>query len=306
MLVVENSVDTFHDWDHSQPYWMETFWYGAWIPQLATTVYLYQWFRPVLGIYGGGCIVWDAHAYLPWDIPAFHYEVNRQITGRLDLRDLQMDNGMRLRTLEEGNRYEMSYARRDIEVQLRFEATTPPEIVNSKGMSEFFAGHIDQAGRYTGLLSIAGRRHEIDCHGIRDRSWGPRIMTDDIRMNYCHGQSQKLAFVCYSKPDAQGEQVFKGYLARDGRRLALDGGTRRSVYAQQILRRVELEIFDTEGRRIVVSGEPMNRMVYEPYPNLITWLHLMRWQVDGETIYGEEQDVWSVPLWHARDRGARD
>jgi hypothetical protein len=46
-------------------------------------------------------------------------------------------------------------------------------------------------------------------------------------------------------------------------------------------------------------------MVYEPYPNLITWLHLVKWQFGDDVIYGEEQDVWSVPLWHARDRSAR-
>ena len=305
MLVVENSVDTFHDWDRTQPYWTETFWYGAWIPQLATTVYLYHWFRPVLGIYGGGCIVWDATGYLPWDIPAFHYEVNLPLPPRVDLRELQLDCGTRLRTLEDGHRYEMSYARRDIELDLTFSAVTPPDVVNAKGMTEFFAGHIDQAGRYSGSLTIAGQRHEIDCFGIRDRSWGARIITDDIRMNYCHGQSQELAFVCYSRPGPQGEEVFKGYLAREGRRLSLAGGTRRSIYADQVLQRVELEIFDTEGRRARISGAPLNRMVYEPYPNLISWLHLMRWETEGAVIYGEEQDVWSVPLWHARDQGAR-
>lgn len=305
MLVVENSVDTFHDWDKSQPYWTETFWYGAWIPELATTVYLYHWFRPVLGIYGGGCIAWDAGAYLPWDIPAFHYEVNLPLPPRVDLRSLELGCGTRLRTLEEGRRYEMSYTRRDIEVELRFDAVTPAEIVGSKGMSEFFAGHIDQAGRYRGFLRIGAQRHEIDCFGIRDRSWGARIITDEIRMNYCHGQSEELAFVCYSKPGARGEEVFKGYLARSRKRLSLAGGTRRSIYTNEMLERVELEVFDTEGRRISGSGVPVNRMVYEPYPNLITWLYLMRWEIDGEVIYGEEQDVWSVPLWHGRDRSAR-
>jgi len=46
-------------------------------------------------------------------------------------------------------------------------------------------------------------------------------------------------------------------------------------------------------------------MVYEPYPNLLTWLYLMQWRVGEHTIFGEEQDVWSIPLWHARDRSLR-
>jgi hypothetical protein len=42
-----------------------------------------------------------------------------------------------------------------------------------------------------------------------------------------------------------------------------------------------------------------------PYPNLLTWLYLMKWQIGDEIVYGEEQDVWSVPLWRGRDRQAR-
>jgi hypothetical protein len=305
MLIVENSVDTFHDWDKTQPYWTETFWYGAWIPKVATTVYLYSWFRPVLGIYGGGCLVWDDKEYLPWDIPVFHYDVNRPLLAPADLRSLNLDCGTRLRTIEEGHRYEMSYSRRDIEVAMRFDAVTPPEIVTAKGMSEFFNGHIDQAGHYRGYVRIGDRRHEIDCFGIRDRSWGPRVMTDEIRMNYCHGQSEELAFVSYSRPGGTQEDVFKGYLSRDGRRVNLAGGSRRCIYRNSVLLQIDIDLTDAEGRRMIGTGMPLNRMVYEPYPNLITWLYLMKWRIGEDTIYGEEQDVWSIPLWHARNRNAR-
>jgi hypothetical protein len=118
----------------------------------------------------------------------------------------------------------MTYARRDIEVALRFDGVTAPEIVTGKGMTEFFNGHIDQSGRYKGHVKIGNIRHEVNCFGIRDRSWGPRVMTDDIRMNYCHGQSDQLAFVCYSRPGGSQDEVFKGYLSRDGRRVNLSGG----------------------------------------------------------------------------------
>jgi hypothetical protein len=305
MLVVENSVDTFHSWDPGQPAWTETFWFGAWIPEVATTVYLYSWFRPVLGIYGGGCLIWDDKAYLPWDIPAFHYDVNRPLLAPVDLRALDLDCGTHLRTLKEGWQYEMTYARRDIEVALRFDGVTPPETVTAKGMSDFFAGHIDQSGRYRGHVRIGNVRHEIECFGIRDRSWGPRVMTDTIRMNYCDGQSDSLAFVCYSRPSEDHDEVFKGYLSLEGRRVNLTGGTRRSVYRDGELQKVDIELIDSDGRDLVATGVPLNRMVYEPYPNLLTWLYLMRWQIGEHTVYGEEQDVWSIPLWHARDRKAR-
>lgn len=305
MLVVENSVDTFHSWDASQPAWTETFWFGAWVPEAATTVYLYSWFRPVLGIYGGGCLIWNDKEFLPWNIPAFHYEVNRPLLAPADLRSLELDCGTRLRTIKEGWEYELTYARRDIEVALRFDGVTAPEIIAAKGMTEFFNGHIDQSGRYKGHVKIGTARHEIDCFGIRDRSWGPRVMTDDIRMNYCHGQSEQLAFVCYSRPSGGQDEVFKGYLSRDGRRVNLSGGNRRTVYRNDQLQRVDIELIDSDGRHLSATGLPLNRMVYEPYPNLLTWLYLMQWRVGEHTVYGEEQDVWSIPLWHARGRGLR-
>jgi len=304
MLVVENSVDTFHAWDSSQPAWTETFWYGAWIPEVATTVYLYTWFRPVLGIYGGGCLVWNEREFLPWNIPAFHYEVNRPLRAPADLRALELDSGTRLKSLREGWSYEIRYLRRDVEVALRFDGVTAPETVTAKGMTEFFSGHIDQAGHYRGYVKLGDTRHQIDCFGIRDRSWGPRVISDDIRMNYCHGQSQALAFVCYSRPGAAEDDVFKGYLFRDGRRVNLASGTRHTVHRDGRLQKIYIQLTDAEGRHLAATGTPMNRMVYEPYPNLLTWLYLVQWRVGEATLYGEEQDVWSIPLWHARDRNA--
>ncbi len=119
MLIVENSVDTFHDWDKSQPYWTRNLlvWrFGFRKLRLRSTST--AGFCPVLGIYGGGCIIWDDKDYLPWDIPVFHYDVNRPLLAPADLRALNLDCGTRLRTIEEErHRYEMSYsASADIEV----------------------------------------------------------------------------------------------------------------------------------------------------------------------------------------------
>jgi len=305
MLVAENTVDTFHSWDRSDPNWIETFWFGAWIPEIATTVYIYQWFRPVIGIYGGGCFVWNADAYLPWDIPVFRYDVNRALTTPADLRSLSLDNGTTLKSVVEGKSYDIGFRRGDVEIAMRFDATSPAEVVNASGMGEFFNGHIDQSGRYTGSLKLRGAEHAIDCFGIRDRSWGPRVITDDIRLNYSHGQSQDFAFVSYSKPDGDVETVFRGHLEIGGQRAALVGGQRVSHFRNGALQRIDIELTDADGRRIAGHGIPLNRMVYESYPGLLNWLYLMEWRIGTAVIYGEEQDVWSLPLWHGRPENRR-
>ena len=304
-LVVGDTVDSFHSWDKAQPSWTETFWYGAWIPEIATTVYIYQWFRPAVGIYGGGCMVWNSDDHLPWDVPVFYYDVNRPLAAPADLSALVLDSGTTLKTVVEGDTYDIGFKRGDVEVALRFAAVTPPVIVTAKGMSDFFNGHIDQAGRYTGHLTLSGKRHAIDCFGIRDRSWGPRVIGDAIRMNYCHGQSQDLAFVCYSKPDKGEDTIFKGYLALDGKRLELTGGKRRAHYRDGVLQSVAIELRDSAGRTREGVGVALNRFIYEPFTGLITWLHLMKWTFGDQVIYGEEQDVWSMALWRKRDRHDR-
>lgn len=306
MFVTGDGVDAFHPWDASDPDWIETFWFGAWVPEARTTVYIYHWFRPVLRIYGGGCFVWDADAHLPWDVPMFRYEVNRPVRDEIDLRDLTLDCGTTLRTVAEGRVYDIAFARDDVAVELRFAATTPPDVIGSDGIGSLFRGHIDQSGRYTGRIRIGDREHAVDCHGIRDRSWGPRIIGDDIRLSYCHGQSAELAFLSYSRPDAAGiERAFKGYVAIDGATEPLVEGMRRTHYADGRLERIDIALTDAAGRRIEGFGVPLNTFVYESYPGMVNWLHLIAWRIGDSIVHGEEQDVWSLPLWRHRKPGGR-
>jgi hypothetical protein len=311
-LLVADSIDAFHPWPADDPHWTETCWYGAWIPEHSLSIYVYHWFRPNLGIYGGGCLVWDDRHWLPWDLPVYDYAVNRPIGATLDLRQLKLDCGTTIDSLREGERYLIRYRQRQVKLELEFDAISPVELTDSAGTSEFFAGHIDQAGHYRGSLELEGRRYAIDCHGIRDRSWGPRVITDDIRLGYCHGQSQQLAFLAYTRPGGDAapsrdhsaeEPVFKGYLQRDGERVALAHGTRRVHVANGRLDHIDIELADQHGRALSGRGVPLNRFAYMPFPNLLTWLYLMRWEFAEGTIYGEEQDAWSLPLCRAHRRG---
>lgn len=299
-LLVQDTADTFHTWSPGEPWWTETVWFGAWVPEAAITVYFYNWFRPAVGIYGGGCLVWDDRAHLPWDVPVYRYEVNAPLPAPVDLRDMRLPTGNWLKCVAPGMSYEMGYADDAVKLEMRFDGLLPAEETSTAGTSEFFAGHIDQPGRYTGTLELAGKRHRIDCHGIRDRSWGPRVLGDDIRLGYCHGQSADFAFLAYSKPGGEREPVFKGYVMQDGRKAEVTGGHRRVCYHGAELRWIEVYLQDALGRHVTLRGRPLNRFVYLPYANLVTWLFLMEWQGPTGVIYGEEQDAWSTALWRNR------
>ncbi len=299
MLETGDSADAFHAFPAARPEWTEAVWFAAYVPEEALSAYVYQWFRPALGIYGGGCIVWDRSAQLPWDAPLFQYDVNRPISGTLRLQDLLLDNGTSIRSLREGSEYAVRFRNSRACLEFRFSALTSAHITTRHGADDFFAGHLDQPGRCTGFLEIEGRRHQIDGYGVRDRSWGPRVIGDDVRMGYFHGGSDRTCFLGFCQAGLPGQPVVNGYLSFDGDRQALRGGHRLADFAGQRLQRISFELEDARGRVLRGSGTPLNEFAYMSYPNLLSRHYLMRWNIDGEMVYGEEQDLWSLPLWRA-------
>jgi hypothetical protein len=306
VLIVDGSDDGFHAWPADAVDWTEAVWFGAWIPERALSIYVYHWFRPVLGVYGGGCIAWDTSGHLPWEARHFQYDVNRPIPADLDLRHLALPTGVRITCLREGWHYRVEFANTRVKLSLEFEATTPPDLTEQKGSSEFFSGHLDQPGRYVGQVELDGEKLAIDCHGIRDRSWGPRVIGDDIRMGYCHGESAATSFLAFSRPeplDRDGREcVIKGFLSRDGERVPLAGGSRGVSLRDDRLHRLAIRLHDERGRRFEAEGVPLNYFTYMPYPNLLSRHYLVRWESADGSFHGEEQDLWSVPLWSAHAR----
>jgi hypothetical protein len=302
MLIPCDSIDGFHASPADALDWTEAVWFGTAIPDRAMSIYVYHWFRPALGIYGGGCIIWDRSAELPWDAPVFQYDVNRPIRAALDLRNLHLDNGAHIRVMREGMEYEIAFRNPRVDLQLTFSALTDAHITDRPGISEFFAGHLDQPGRYRGHVELEGQRYEVDSFGIRDRSWGPRTIADDTRMGYFHGASSTVSFLGFSRPGPDPEPVFTGYLSIGGHRSTVERGRREVRAIDGRLARISFEIQDAEGRVLTGTGAPLNKFSYMSYPNLVSHHYLMKWDLSAGAAFGEEQDLWSLPLWRARRR----
>jgi hypothetical protein len=307
LLLVDGTDDAFHAWPADGKTWTEALWFGAWVPEQALSFYVYHWFKPALGIYGGGCLVWDAKAHLPWEIPFYQYDTHRAIAGPLDLRRLVLDSGVRVTSLEDGWRYRIEFDHPRVRIQMEFAALTPPDLTLQAGTAELFRGHLDQPGRYSGFIEIGGARHTVNCCGIRDRSWGPRVIADDMRLGYCHGESDQQSFLAFSTPGSDHDTVLKGFLNRDEERHEVVRGRRDVQFgADGRMQRIALELEDAKGRRLTAIGRPLNYFLYLPYPSLLSRHYLMRWELDGEVMYGEEQDLWSVPLWQQHAASQRE
>ncbi|WP_420638417.1 DUF7065 domain-containing protein [Candidatus Poriferisocius sp.] len=314
--------DNFHP-PSDDPWETETCWFAFCVPERSMMGYLYTWIRPNLGIAGGGALVWDDTAFVPWEVPFFDYNRSLPLPEGLDLRDCLLPTGMRVKAIEPLTSYELGYRYPfgDLfEAELRFDGLTPPHVF-TRGEPPFsIASHIDQPGRVTGHIRLHGEHIDVDCYAMRDRSWGPRPDLRGFRIGYSFGTaSDRSAFLCYSLPtDARVPQpsptdsassptgkspgddpISAGYYLRDEVRADITGGRRRVErhpdHGYAI--RFEIEAVDELGRELHAVGTPVSRIVFDPYPKMLSWISTTAWDFDGATGWGEDQDCWRPDQW---------
>ena len=302
--------DNFHP-PSNHPWETETCWYAFCVPERNLMGYLYTWIRPNLGIAGGGTLVWDDTAYLPWEVPFFDYNHSIPLPEGLDLRDATLPTGMRVKVIEPLTSYELGYRYPYgdmFEAELRFDALTPPHVF-TRGEPPFtIASHIDQPGRVTGRIRLHGEDIDVDCCAMRDRSWGPRSDLQGFRIGYAFATtSSQSAFLCYSLPKPDSDPINAGYYLRDGVRADIVSGERRVErnpehgYATAF----EIEATDELGRELRATGTPVSRIIFNPYPKMLTWVSTTAWDFDGGTGWGEDQDCWRPDQWSAYRRSLR-
>lgn len=299
--------DDFHD--VGDRWWAtETCWFSFFHPERRLGGWLYALVRPNIGTCQGGAWVWDDTAWEPWEVPYSANYSSLRLPDERDLRDFRFPTGFSVRAVEPLSVYELGYEDGDlIKLALRFEAVIPPQPFGHGQPPFLSAAHFDQLGRVTGELVLHGEHLTIDCLAVRDRSWGPRPETRPRRLSYNFGTaSPALGFFAVSNPSGGDDPVNHGWLIRDGDLAPVVAGTRRVERDPErgwITREV-IEGRDALGRDFVATGEAASRIVLNRH-TAITWTSLMRWELDGETAWGEDQDMWPVQEWSAFRRTQR-
>jgi hypothetical protein len=69
---------------------------------------------------------------------------------------------------------------------------------------------------------------------------------------------------------------------------------------------VRIEATDELGRTLEARGTTVSRQVFTAYPDMFCWNSLARWEYDGRSAWGEDQDIWHPRRWRefARQIGA--
>jgi len=296
--------DMFHPRDQNDPWWTETVWYAFFVPERKLVGYIYLVFRHNKNLQAGGVIVYDDTAELPWDLPVMDYDWHNDIPPGLDLRDATLESGLHHRVVEPGMHYKVTYASRDVDVDLTFTAAMKPHVILAT--PPFNKGHIDAIMHCTGTLVIRGEQITVDSLAMRDRSWGQRKDGKQPTVGYEYGTADPdngfLAVSISRSPDVY--EITTGYLMRDGLWAHVSEG-RRQVQRDDRgrPRAVHIEATDDLGRTLVANGDAVNCQIFCAYPSMFDMNCLVDWSWDGQTGWGEIQDVWLPRRWREYMQG---
>jgi hypothetical protein len=292
--------DCFHPPTSDDPWWSETTWFNFMVPERKLYCYVYPWVKANQGICGGGVMAWDDRGRTPLDALHWDYQWSHPYPELGDLRDITFPTGVSIKCLEPLTSYALSYEHPAFAFDVRWDAILPVHLLEDDG-SGTFAGHLDQQGRVSGTVTVAGETLPVDCHGIRDRSWGRRVPTPGMHIGYDICTSADAAFVAFSSPDDDGK-LLGGYLWHAGDQVTLAAGTRVLERDGVWPSRVVIAAVDGQGRHLDAVGTPLNWMGFQNLPSMTNLISLVRWQMtvdDGDPLvaFGELEDVWDAELF---------
>ena len=179
-----------------------------------------------------------------------------------------------------------------------------PEPLRAVGSTFGSAHHFDQLGRVTGTVDILGEHLTIDCLAMRDRTWGPRPEHRPRQAAYVTAAATAdHGFLAVTNTTPADDPVAYGFLRRDGRTVGLAAGARTVQRHPRHgwIERVEVEATDMDGRELRAVGEPVSRMIVNRH-TFIDINSLLRWDLDGDEAWGEDQDMWPVHTFAAASR----
>jgi len=301
--------DRFHFETMGGDWWStETAWFSFHCPERRLGGWFYTMVRPTIGTVAGGAWVWDDSAHLPWEVLYSSNYSALELPRDQDLDDIRLPTGVSIRVLEPCMSYALGFDDGErLQASLRFDGVMPPEPLTAAGSTFGRASHFDQIGRVRGELVLHGETIAIDCLAMRDRTWGKRPENRPRQAAYVTGAaSPEHGFLAVTDVVEDTNPVASGFLRRDGRTLPLRGGERRLVCDDDEgwATRVELRAEDAEGRSLVALGIPESRIILNRH-TFIDINSLIRWEIDDETAWGEDQDMWPVHRWARMRREAR-
>jgi len=332
--------DTFHHLS-DDPYETETNWWAFNVPERKLGCWVHAAVKPNQGPggfekNGNGMVtwrifVWDEKGAHPMHL-AYYRNVTAEMPANADLRDIEFPaGGYKLKMLKPLMDYAVSYSdpERNFALDFEFNAFHAPRRATPGEPPAMFNPHLDQLGRFTGVLTLKGERIPLDGLGVRDRTWGPRggphfssqkpkyksENTQRVlhpggprwreierergrgRLQYIFGHTdERTGFLSFVRPqdgDADGwSPMNNGWLLRDGIFSNVDKTKSRMKNFRDPMTGW------SQHMQVEVTDVLGRTMTAEGFCVSHMCEHgdgsnaLMRWEIDGKIGWGEDQDSW--------------
>jgi hypothetical protein len=219
-----------------------------------------------------------------------------------DLRNIELQVGFTHRCIEPFKEYQVHYED-GVELRLDFNYLSLHEPVG-RGQANVVSSY-NQIYHVTGGIELNGDKVDIDCYELRGQFWGTRSDRRQVgrpdqpsqQKGYSdtYGASPERAFFVGTAGDHFTTQVHSGYYFRDGELRSIVEGTRSVARSSRgYPMAISVDALDNTGRTLHAVGETVNRFRLEGMPgipNIGVWSSGMRWEIDGEVMWGKDDDV---------------
>lgn len=302
--------------------WLETNYYGFYVPEHGIRVHLRAAFRVNQGVVfslaaiysrSGSVLdmdLWDSQMHVP--------------LGANRYSDFRLDSGMEFKAHPPSKVCSVRFKSRcgRVSIETEHEAMMPPAPLDftalptsASGFASFLrpnqvdapTGHVDQTYRVRGTLRIDGDVYDIDCVANHDHSWSPRAefksqcgIFDNIHFGeeltlFTMGSEQRLG-----QPDITHAYILRG---RELRRVKhIDAEYRRSGFLTTSLR---YRVVDAADESYDIEGAVSHTIEQDQGSNGYTVMNYVKPRWQGREGYGESMWHWDIPKMQQIVRAAR-
>lgn len=288
-------ADSFGPKDDN-PYWNESVWFSYSVPELRMHGMIQYYFRPNMGLLNGGPCLWDPSGQFQWNCLYYnwsHLQALPPVNGKFDMT---ARNSLTVKVLEPLQRYKIDYAKDGFELDLEWTAAGRPHELKTgdAGQQATAKFHIEQPGRMKGTIRRHGQEWQVDCHSMRDTSFGARDYESLATGGYFWGIADNSSFHALCMDSAENVREAKcigGYIMKDGEMSSMASGKRTVLeYGEFGPSKVLFEGTDKRGRTMKATGTIDPGLVFTGYTDHTVVWSFAEWDWDGTTHWGDNQE----------------
>jgi hypothetical protein len=308
----------FRDWR-----WLETSWFGFFVPEHGIRGHIRAAFRTNQNVVFSMVNIYSRGGDL-LDMDFFDSQMHVPLASTDRYSHFSLESGISYRGRPAPDAYDVRFHSRckRVKIDLEYEALMPPAGLDfttlADGPAGFAAfhrtskadaptGHIDQTFRVRGTLLLDGDHYDVDCVSNRDQSWSPRSEFNSMCGTFDNlhfGEEMTFSAQVLERPFGE-PRVSHAY-------ILIGAELRRVVKAEVayertglITDRLRYDIEDEKGEQHVIEAETRHTITQDQGSNGITVMNycIPRWK--GKTGVGESMWHWDIPEMQRIVREAR-